>query len=345
MNLIQDAESILNGSRKDYSSIKTKTDNVFRAYIKYMQSHEDLLPGNIESLVARCDEIKEEVLNLLKQYLMGNHRRALDIAKSLLSEKEYTVEVSSNTAMFRSRANDGGYLYKQEEMWHVPLEKRGLVTNQRFSVNGLPCLYLGGASYICWEEIGRPDCQKCNHCCFKTTSPLRVYDFCLPQRWMTVNDVYRSVLILACSIKTDKNDIFKQEYILPQCFLQAVIEKQLSNSIIEPIGIRYHSTKLLNGETDLFKYSGENDDRYINYVFPVISSKPSGISEVLKKSFIQSKVTSIMAEIIKDPSAVFSANDDEYLDSNFGFIDSVLLKSLGLPSKRVEADMLLCEKD
>lgn len=33
MNLIQDAESILNGSRKDYSSIKTKTDNVFRAYI------------------------------------------------------------------------------------------------------------------------------------------------------------------------------------------------------------------------------------------------------------------------------------------------------------------------
>ena len=42
------------------------------------------------------------------------------------------------------------------EMFHIKYELRGKVQTQRCSFPGLPCLYLGCSSYVCWLELNRP---------------------------------------------------------------------------------------------------------------------------------------------------------------------------------------------
>ena len=41
-------------------------------------------------------------------------------------------------------------------MLHIPFSKRGKTGNYRFSIPGIPSLYLGNTSYSCWVELGRP---------------------------------------------------------------------------------------------------------------------------------------------------------------------------------------------
>lgn len=48
------------------------------------------------------------------------------------------------------------YFDNPKEMYHIPLSKRDLVGTQRFSIPGVPCLYLGTSVYDVWLEMGRP---------------------------------------------------------------------------------------------------------------------------------------------------------------------------------------------
>ena len=45
----------------------------------------------------------------------------------------------------------------RKDIFHVPFEKRGSIKSNRYSIPGLPCLYLGTSLYTCWEEMNRPN--------------------------------------------------------------------------------------------------------------------------------------------------------------------------------------------
>ena len=66
------------------------------------------------------------------------------------------VKYPENIYLFRVRASRNKYLSKKE-IFHIPFEERGKVNNQRFSIDGFPCLYLGSSIYVCWEELNRPN--------------------------------------------------------------------------------------------------------------------------------------------------------------------------------------------
>ncbi len=38
-------------------------------------------------------------------------------------------------------------------MFHVPFDKRDKINDQRFSIKGIPCLYIGSTPYVCYKEI------------------------------------------------------------------------------------------------------------------------------------------------------------------------------------------------
>lgn len=235
-------------------------------------------------------------------------------------------------------------------MFHIPFDKRYLVGNQRFSISGLPCLYLGGSPYVCWEELGRPDYQKCNHSGFKTKEEVYVYDFCLPKELKSLFDVRRAALILACSIPADAKHVFKDEYIIPQCILQAIIEKHYNNGewFNEDYiyGIRYYSTHYLKGEMDMFAFN-ENDDeamsKLVNYIFPSISNDYLGLSTYLLRAFEYTAPISYMHMSIKDTSFGIGGSNDEYVSSGFGAIEDALRKELGIERIRKDLSILLCE--
>ncbi|SHI88527.1 hypothetical protein SAMN02745229_03782 [Butyrivibrio fibrisolvens DSM 3071] len=49
-----------------------------------------------------------------------------------------------------------------KEMYHIPLNKRDLVGTERFSIPGVPCLYLGTSAFDVWLELDRPPYCKFN---------------------------------------------------------------------------------------------------------------------------------------------------------------------------------------
>lgn len=345
MNLISQAKTWL--SVKD-----TGWESVLYDFMSSLKDANNLAEGvDAASAVEEVQLVMDSLYTIIGSYHAGKVINALKEAEKLLIDDFY-ISIPKDTPFFRARGNETGFLYKKDEMFHIPFDKRYLVGNQRFSISGLPCLYLGGSPYVCWEELGRPDYQKCNHSGFKTNEEVCVYDFCLPKELKSLFDVRRASLILACSIPADAKHVFKDEYIFPQCVFQAIIEKHYNNGEYFNedciFGIRYYSTHYLKGEMDMFSFDEDNDEamsRIVNYIFPSISEGYSGLSKYLLRAFEYTAPISYMHMSIKDTSFGIGGFDDEYVSSSFGAIEDALRKELGVERIREDLSIMMCQAD
>ena len=80
---------------------------------------------------------------------------------------------------YRARKCDTYDLFCRTEMMHIPYHKRHLISNQRFSLSGYPCLYLGTSIYGCWEELERPDIDRFNITCMRNERLMHFADLTL----------------------------------------------------------------------------------------------------------------------------------------------------------------------
>ena len=69
-------------------------------------------------------------------------------------EETFYDNLKNNELTFFRARKESGLDYK--DMYHIPLEKRHIVGTERFSVPGIPCLYLGTSIYDVWLELGSP---------------------------------------------------------------------------------------------------------------------------------------------------------------------------------------------
>jgi hypothetical protein len=191
--------------------------------------------------------------------------------------------------LYRLRTGPLTQLTKRD-IFHIPFEKRQLVASQRYSIPGLPSLYLASSLWIAWEELGRPDLASIHASRFEGKGGLRVLDFgwspSLAGNFSAFGDsdgaetfgefaMGQAIiwpLIAACSlIRRHPGTPFVPEYIIPQFLLQWVQrEKDLD-------GIRYFSTKLAAMD--------RAQGRAFNFVFPVRQKAPQGICGGLQDSF------------------------------------------------------------
>lgn len=152
------------------------------------------------------------------------------------------ITIDKTNPFFRLRSNNTYNLYEKKEMFHIPFEKRGIVGNQRYSMSGYPCLYLGSSIYCCWEETNRPNVDMFNVVSLKHVKELKFIDLTIPTiepRLFSEDFVYQMILPLACSLRvTDKDNSFKSEYIIPQNVLSCIIKRN-STDIVSYDGIKY----------------------------------------------------------------------------------------------------------
>lgn len=202
--------------------------------------------------------------------------------------------IARDSFFFRMRCNDSYDLFQRKEMFHIPFEKRGTVTNQRFSISGYPCLYLGSSTYCCWEETNRPDIDTSNIVSLKNTRPLKFIDLSIPAidpQLFNEYSIYQLVLPLACSLKVNNpDDSFKPEYIVPQNVLNCIVERN-SGDRIQFDGIMYTSSA--------YGRSGclfNEKERLINYVIPIKTSREKGLCGELVSLFQIAEPTSILIE-------------------------------------------------
>lgn len=228
-----------------------------------------IIETKVKAALPQIDELSAGLLEAVREYLRGHPSRAFfALQKALESVKSYVDVLVSNPGpaegqmpLYRMRTSAVPARFKREDFFHIPFEKRGLVSSQRYSINGLPCLYLGMSSYVCWEELGRPPFSSIYIAQMRSRDPMRrVLDiahipFFIGSWWLKLWEadapgradweagaVARVVcwpLMAACSIRAmEASAAFKPEYIVPQLLLQWVTQSP------EVYGIRYFSTKV-----------------------------------------------------------------------------------------------------
>lgn len=141
--------------------------------------------------------------------------------------------------LYRVRQAHSADLHRND-LFHIPFELRHMVATQRYSIPGLPCLYLAGSLYTCWEEMGRPPLHELQCAAFwvKDDKSLKMLNFSnrparlallTPQGSNPAEPAFISAhivlwpLVFASSIVVKhRSSPFKPEYVVPQMVLQWV---------------------------------------------------------------------------------------------------------------------------
>lgn len=160
---------------------------------------------------------------------------------------------------FRARTSNYTPL-TSKDMKHIPFDMRSVITNQRYSINGIPCLYLGSSAFVCWEELNRPTPDtlwvnrymqnQAYNSVFKvlnlSTTTYMLCDFETNigkkfDRPQFIKDFFEMwILQSACSIVVkEQNRSFIAEYVIPQLVMQ-----NIKNVGID--GVLYFSVKMRN---------------------------------------------------------------------------------------------------
>ena len=288
----------------DYALLKNYFDQVNNDYKKAdylslikseLNKYKDLaikeLPNYTELIVQECEFIVE----IISKYENGNIFDSFETVNELMQllythieliliDKK-TPEKFLNKNFYRMRESNE-QLTERKEIFHVPFNLRRKINTQRYSIPGLPCLYLSSSVYTCWKEMNKPIIQNLFVSKFELNdqSMLKILNFSMvdPKRLfykdkehefrgdslmyierlsseMKIAALVLWPLIYSCSIKGSSTyDYYKPEYIIPQLILQWVRKNDNIN------GIAYLSIDL----------DSKNIDPYlcINYVFPAIDT-------------------------------------------------------------------------
>ncbi len=297
-----------------------------------------------------------KIRKMFEEYYLGHQYKAYKIFKEAVEyeihDMSLVTAIMPKEAVYRARGNSGDQDYKNDEMFHIKYELRTKVQTQRFSFPGLPCLYVGASSYVCWLELNRPQFDKFQVATIKqkdASKDYKIIDLCIhplsfyteivrrengentEHEDLTIEQYLKWWPIMACCSVAVKNedDPFKPEYIFPQFMLQYLLEERE-----DLIGIKYISIKA--GRISMKQY--ETDYRtYTNYVIPVRSAEPTedGFCKLLKEQFyisknISGKELEIVSDMIRenglswgkigeevkkrplDEAKIYGTNDTEY---------------------------------
>lgn len=242
-----------------YDAVKSK----FKEYLFQLPVFE----GNPESkeVNTRYREINKSCASILRAihlYLCGHPNKAYEkvssVMNNLLGYFRVLSDFSKNhltkkiDVLYRLRKSSM-HAMKREDMFHIPYDKRQQLIGYRYSIPGIPCLYLGSSSYVCWEEVSRPPFHEVQISGFQIKDKsFSVLDLCTTALYFRNIYDYRRErepgwenseefltvfcpaakafascwpIIAACSFKTRHPDCpFHEEYIIPQLVMQWIHE-------------------------------------------------------------------------------------------------------------------------
>lgn len=324
---IKIAYDILNHDKKKCLEHGAETDipiedrfkDIFNEYVKKLDE---------ENILHSPETIREIKCNLklitkaCKSYLSGDTKTSLNCAVKILDRlKERIVEMPMEMKLFRARETSLYHSLNRKEMFHIPNNKRFLVGNQRYSISGIPCLYLGQSTYICWEELGRPNPYTCNFVGVRNQRTLKLLDMTIPRSSPDSKMISIIPIILSCCLYSRKNRVFKQEYILPQLIMQAIIARK------ERVwGIKYLSTSFFYSDFPFASDSNtlESDiQKHNNYAFPAIGVENNdSLSEELVAIFYMTNTFSIWQQQLVDSKEYTPVASKQELDVTINYLDN-----------------------
>lgn len=279
--------------RKDLSDVLSR-------YLKLVKSIDDsVLKDSLKGSITRIEKLNDGIKDCVKSYYEGLHSTAFTQLKNQMNGYRETggvinaielCTIKKDDFFYRGRFFENNRHKSLADMFHIPLDKRGIVKTQRYSTPGYPCLYLGSSIYGCWEEMQQPKFDDLMISGFKTMRDINVLDLRTPsiddfKDEQLANVLLRLPLIIACSIiVANPQDDFKPEYIIPQLLIEVIISNnrnERKNKDISKIilGVLFTSTHINN----TFKFS---DRIFDNLAIPVLDTSSSkGHCNILAECF------------------------------------------------------------
>lgn len=145
---------------------------------------------------------------------------------------------------FRCRT---GKFQKREDLYPLPSNKLSFCSAQRYSLAGIPCLYLATTTYCCWMEIGRP--EEFSASSYKPTESgkkLRILNLAFSQKQMhnlgkdsrAAYLLFPLVMTVSVAVKNPRADAnFRPEYTISHLVMRCLREFGIA-------GVAYRSSRI-----------------------------------------------------------------------------------------------------
>ncbi len=187
--------------------------------------------------------------------------------------KSKPVDQDGIGPLFRVRRASMNAGLDRSQVFHIPYDMRHRVGPQRYSMPGVPMLYLSSSIYTCWEELGRAELDDFWVSSLKLAPDTAVVLLDLGHRPALMAALINAhgskkcplvdlaiahaslwPLLAACSfVRTHPDGSFVEEYVIPQLLTAYLVETR------EFDGIRYFSSRVTFHGADLLT---------TNFVFP-----------------------------------------------------------------------------
>lgn len=254
------------------------------------------LKGNVtkQRFLNFCITIFEECINILDAYYKGNVWKASKRLYALLKSKnkisKYWEDEFMNSFSFEF-LKEGKCLYRMVDMkigenlrdcWHIHYEKRRHASFSRFSLAGIPCLYLADSQETANCECGNVQEGKQRWCsCFIPSNDKTLFfDLRIPtknnlEEYNPIDLIITYPIRFLCSVKVLNTDgYYHEEYYFSQLLFHLFFMSDLIDLRLSYKGFVYSSTANQGGE---------------NYVLPALYKQKnpllSGISPELEQLF------------------------------------------------------------
>ncbi len=318
INIIEYVKSVLDLYCEELRSIKADyTDEI-----------------GINDALLIIDELINCIINSITIYFDGKPSGAFQTFSKTMNKIWPQIKIFHKTEMkmfklYRCRVWPYNKNPLQEDIFHIPFEKRHLVENQRYSINGYPCLYLSTSLLCCIHEINRQEntsfiasryllMNKWPKSLDLTIDYIKIKNSTLHDQ--NLADFFISMirqgfiaklimfpLIFAVSIKNIENNKFNSEYIIPHLLLEWIRQNQ---------------------EIDCIKYNSydnvgnvKNTDLLTNFVFPLMDSEARGYCQSVLDIFSISFPKMMKMKYI--PNNIDNYLND-YYKSDIGLIENEL---------------------
>ena len=331
---------IMEGYEKHSFRIKKDSEYQMRLkdelddYIKWVAVNHNEYTDEVKKIT---DSIKDAVSLYYKSDFLSAIQSIKTIVDggNLLSCDEKMKDKNYTNALFKARVAESTENIKHKDMLHIPFDRRNIVSSQRFSLSGTPCIYLAKSSYTCWLELNRPEENKFFVSAFKLKGAKRFLDLtCLTWEELEKgikdkNEIKAKLctfpLIIATSFLVDENtgSAFHSEYIVSELLMNVIAVSDKYD------GVAYFSKKFSDKENYypinicfalLAKY---NNEKYTSDIDDFEWTNPMSLREYsminltarIKKLVLDCGGSEDEEEIVKNPPFTLIGEDVAYSDT------------------------------
>jgi len=285
---------------KFYNNFLDYVNTTLDLYLEKLDNYEGPLSSTIKENKSKIEALCSALVKSIEVYLLGSPYKSFSILSPALNDlkdfflipkpdKRILIASKNSKSFFRIRESFLK-IRSPQEMFHIPFEFRHRIPTNRYSIPGIPCLYMSNTLHLCWEELGRKRIRNLygSRIEFDNNSLNLVNLEYTPAKIVFLNQpvkdrkgetdfFFKESLItwpvsFVCSIKTKyQKASFKIEYIIPQLIMQWCKESPYLD------GVSYFSTK---GYPQTINEVPMN---HINIALPAKTNQPDGLCPELSK--------------------------------------------------------------